>query len=452
MSLDLLKEFGDLDVNPRRVNARESSANKASVDEDDFGDFEEPEIITHNQGSLLPPDAARHSVSSEISGSQTPSTDAGYVQPYSHSFMTDVQDAPSNDDDWGDFSQQSVIFDADEEVTRQEKEAARKLAERRRPEKSNSTQLHSMPVAEAYTPTSPISATTRVNSGHGSLKPTRTRLQSSKDASERRVEAPKAIYLEKAATDDEPWVDFQAAEAAKPGPKLSSAPSLRTLKAAEASNLGPPPSNIPPPSILFPLITTIFGSLATELRNVQSRQPSDQPSTLSQLRALLSTVQAAARILAGRRLRWKRDKLLSQSMKIGPAHSGKAGGMKLAGVDKAESRREDQEAAEALQVWKQQAGPLRSVIAALNGVQLPERERFRMPEIAENMPIRQGKPSEGMVTAPKCCFLCGIKRDERVAKVDVDVEDSFGEWWVEHWGHVDCVGFWETHKDNLRQR
>lgn len=451
MSLDLLKEFGDLNVNLKRVGASQNSANKASVDEDDFGDFEEPETVTHPQGSLLSPDAARHSVSSGKSGSQTPSMDAGYIQPYSHSFMTDVQDTPSNDDDWGDFSQQSVIFDADVEFTRQRKEAEQTLAERRRPEESINIQLHPTPITETYTPTSSISATTGVNNSDGSLKTTKPRLQSLKDVSKRRVEAPKATDFEKASTEDEPWVDFQATEAAKPGPKPSSTPSLRTLKAAEASNLGPPPSNIPPPSILFPLITTIFGSLATELRNVQSRQPSDQPSILSQLRALLSTVQAAARILAGRKLRWKRDKLLSQSMKIGPAHSGKAGGMKLAGVDKAESRREDQEAAEALQVWKQQAGPLRSTIAALN-TRLPERERFKMPKVAENMPIRQGKPSEGMVTAPKCCFLCGIKRDERVAKVDADVEDSFGEWWVEHWGHVDCVGFWENHKDNLRQR
>lgn len=453
MSLDLLKEFGDLNVNSGRVDASQSSANKASVDEDDFGDFEEPGTVTHPQGSLLPPDAARHSVSSEINGSQTPSTNAGYIQPYSHSFVTDVQDAPSNDDDWGDFSQQSVIFDADVEFTRQQKDAEQTLAEKRRLEDSINFQLHPTPITEAYTPTSPISATTGVNGNNRSLKTKKARLQSLKDVSEHRVEAPKATDLEEASTDDEPWPDFQAAEAAKPGPKPSRAPPLRTLKAEEASNPGPPPSNIPPPSILLPLITTIFASLATEIRNVQSRHLSDQLIALSQLRALLSTVQAASRILAGRKLRWKRDKLLSQSMKIGPAPSGKAGGgMKLAGVDKAESRREDQEAAEALQAWKQQAGPLRSTIAALN-TQLPERERFKMPEIVENMPIRQGKPGEeGMVTAPKCCFLCGIKRDERVAKVDVDVEDSFGEWWVEHWGHVDCVSFWENHKDNLRQR
>lgn len=125
--------------------------------------------------------------------------------------------------------------------------------------------------------------------------------------------------------------------------------------------------------------------------------------------------------------------------------------MKLVGVDKAESWREDQEVAETLQVWKQQVGPLRSTVAALNG-QMSASERFKIPEIAEHMSIRQGKPSEGVATAPKCCFLCGIRRDERVAKVDVDVEDSFGEFWVEHWGHIDCVEFWKNHKDFLQQR
>ena len=125
--------------------------------------------------------------------------------------------------------------------------------------------------------------------------------------------------------------------------------------------------------------------------------------------------------------------------------------MKLAGVDGAERRREDQEAAEALQVWKQAAGPLRATVAAVNG-RLPEGERLRIPDVADGLRIRQGKPSEGTVTAARCCFLCGIRREERVEKVDVEVEDSFGEWWVEHWGHVDCVAFWENHKDFLRQR
>ena len=454
MSLDLLKEFGNSDVDPWRTYAVQSSTNKASADEDDFGDFEDPgndEIVTHNQCPALPFNAVRHSVESKIKGPQTLSVDAGCVQPYIHSSITEVQVAPSNDDDWGDFSQQSVLFDADVEVTRRKKDVERTLAEQGRPEEPTGILLHPTPITEAYTPTSPISAITGVNGSHRSLKSTEASIKSLNDASKHQIKATRATNLEIATVDDEPWVDFEAAEAAKPGPKPSNAPPLCTSKAVEASKLGPPPSNIPPPSILLPLLTTIFASPATELKIFQSRQSLDQPGILSQLGALLSTIRAAARLLAGRKLRWKRDKLLSQSMKIGPAHSGNAGGMKLAGVDKAESRREDQEAAEVLQVWKQQAGPLRSIVAALNG-RLPEHERVKIPEIGDNMPIRQGKPGEGMVTAPKCCFLCGIKRDERVAKVDVDVEDSFGEWWVEHWGHVDCVCFWEKHKDLLEQR
>ena len=396
MSSDLLKEFGGLHGGSACVSASQSSANIVLADEDDFGDFEEPE--------------------NEDKVSRTQS----YSSPsYLQSSVPEVQDARSTYDELGDVSHQSVMFDAEEEVTRQKKEAERMVIDK--------------PLARRPL----LPATIRVNDGQGI----------SKDAPRRRVEAPKATAFETPTTDDEPWVDFEAAEAAK----RSDTPPPHTLKAAKASSLGPPPSNIPPPSILLPVIAKIFGSLAANLKTISSKQPSDQPSTLSQLHALLSTTRAAARILAGRKLRWKRDNLLSQSMKIGPAHSGKAGGMKLAGVDKAESRREDQEAAEALQVWKQQAGPLRSTVVALNG-QWPEQERFRIAEIADGVPIRQGRPGEGVVTAPKCCFLCGVKRDERVARVDVDVEDSFGEWWVEHWGHVDCVAFWEDYKDSLRQR
>ena len=450
MSSDLLKEFGSLQVNSRHADASRSSANQAFLDEDDFGDFEDPgnENLADTQSSLPPPNAVRYNVGSEGNGVQQFSTTAGSTQPYIHSSTTDVQDASSNDDDWGDFSQQSVISDADVESARQKKEAERTLTNHLRSNEPTNILRHPKTSVKEYTPTSPIPA---MNGSQGQLRHTNDRPQSLKDPSKRRVEATKATVSENLTMDEEPWVDFEAAEAAKPPPQPSKAPVSRPLNAAEVSNLGPPPSNIPPPSVFLPVIAAIFGSLATDLRTVTSHPPLDQPITLQQVRALLSTVRAAARILAGRKLRWKRDSLLAQSMKIGPAHSGKAGGMKLAGVDKAESRREDQEAAEALQVWKQQVGPLRSMIAALNS-QLPEHERFKVPEIADIMPIRQGKPSEGMVTAPKCCFLCGIRRDERVAKVDVDVEDSFGEWWVEYWGHVDCVEYWGNHKDSLRQR
>ena len=452
MSSDLLREFGSTEESPRRGVISQSPTNNASADEDDFGDFEEPENeenVTQTYRNSFPPlNAVNHLVDLEKGGTQPFSADQGHLQSSIHSSGTEVQDDPSDDDDWGDFTQQSVIFDADVEAVRQREEANRTLVDQRGHKEPTNILLHPATSTKAFTSTSPIPVITGANGEQGSQDLTNPRHQFSKDNSKRRVEAKN---LEQSTIDDGPWVGFEAAEAAKHGLKLINALPSRTFNAAEASNLGPPPSNIPPPSILLPLITTIIGSLATNLKQFTPHQPLDQPSTLSQLRAILSTIRAAGRILAGRKLRWKRDNLLSQSMKIGPANSGKAGGMKLAGVDKAESRREDQEAAEALQVWKQQAGPFRSTIAALNG-QLPESERFKIPEIADNMPIRQGKSSEGMVTAPKCCFLCGIKRDERVAKVDVDIEDSFGEWWVEHWGHDDCVAFWENHKNFLRQR
>ncbi len=452
MSSDLLKEFGIPEKNPWRGVASQGPANKASADEDDFGDFEDPqneENVTRNhQSASQPSGSVSHLASSGYGANKPFPADQGYLQSSAHSSGMEVQDALSNDDvdDWGDFSQNSVIFDADVETMRQQ-EAHRTLVNQRRSEEL----LHPKTSRTALTPTSLTPSVMGANGSHGPQEITKAQHQSSKNGSKRKVEPKKATGLEPPTIDDEPWIDFEAAETANPGPKLSNFPSLRTFKAAEVSNLGPPPSNIPPPSILLPMIGTILGSLATNIKQITSYQLLDQPSTISQLRALLSTIGAAARVLAGRKLRWKRDNLLSQSMKIGPARSGKTGGMKLAGVDKAESRREDQEAAEVLQVWKQQAGPLRSTIAALNG-QIPENERLKIPEIADSMLIQQGKPSEGMVTAPKCCFLCGIKRDERVAKVDFDVEDSFGEWWVEHWGHVDCVAFWENHKDFLRRR
>lgn len=449
MSSDLLKEFGNPEENPWRGSASQSPANTASADEDDFGDFEnaENEIFTQTHRTSSPPFiVTRHPASPVYCVTRPSSTDQGYLQSSVHSSSTECQNAPSIDDDWGDFSQQPVMFDADMEVIRQNREADRKSIDSSGPKESTNILLHPTTSTKEFTGASPIPAITGVNGVQGSQEFLKARYQSSKVDFKRRVKATEAVNI-----DDEPWIDFEATEAAKPGLLPSNTPPLRTSKASKVSSLGPPPSNIPPPSILLPLIATLLGSLNASLKTIRSHEPLDQPTTLFQLRALLSTTRAAARILAGRKLRWKRDNLLSQSMKIGPAHSGQAGGMKLAGVDKAESRREDQEAAEALQVWKQQAGPFRSSIAALNG-QLPESERFKIPEIVENMPIRQGKPSEGVVTAPKCCFLCGVKRDERVAKIDVDVEDSFREWWVEHWGHVDCVAFWENHKDSLRQR
>ena len=214
------------------------------------------------------------------------------------------------------------------------------------------------------------------------------------------------------------------------------------------------PSDIPPPSILLLPIATMFQSLSVNiknlvlLKNVTSLLPNE--SKVDQLHVLLSMVRAAARVLAGRKLRWKRDTHLSQSMKIGPANSGKTGGMKLTGLDKAESLREDREAAEALGIWRKQLGRLRAAITQANNE--IQGAALWIPDISENMHIRLGKVGEGALTAYKPCILCGLKRDERLERVDLNVEDSFGEWWTDHWGHIDCRIFWERHESSVRQR
>ncbi|KAL8948880.1 MAG: hypothetical protein Q9222_004968 [Ikaeria aurantiellina] len=231
-----------------------------------------------------------------------------------------------------------------------------------------------------------------------------------------------------------------------------------TSKPARFPGAGPAPTNIPPPSVLLTAIVSFLQSLPTDLKeivafisiNLMTSSPIAWESHLEKLTDLIAMINASARILAGRKLRQKRDTHLAQSMRIGPANAGKAGGMKLTGIDRTESRKEDQEAAEILRLWRQQAGSLKGQIARINAQQ--SEVNLVLPDISENMPIRAAKIGEGAMTAPKCCFLCGLKREERVAKLDVNVEDSFGEWWVDHWGHVDCIQFWERHRDSLKQR
>ncbi|MCJ1482715.1 hypothetical protein MMC06_002881 [Schaereria dolodes] len=214
-----------------------------------------------------------------------------------------------------------------------------------------------------------------------------------------------------------------------------------------------PPSNIPPPSILLPLVVLLIQKLPGELREIAqqtSQFESSRRALTMKLGLCKSTSTTGARILAGRKLRWKRDTHLLQGMKIGPAHGGKVGGMKLVGIDKAESRREDREAAELVRVWKQHSGSLRAAIATANAHSVGR--VVLIPEVTEAMAVRTAKASEGALKDSKSCVLCGLNRDERVFKVDVDVEDSFGEWWTEHWGHTDCRVFWEKHEQFLQQR
>jgi hypothetical protein len=217
----------------------------------------------------------------------------------------------------------------------------------------------------------------------------------------------------------------------------------------------PPPTNIPPPSVLLAMFPQLFNRPQSSLFQAVANQPPSlknrilsDPSTIDFLRSYILIVTVAARIIAGRKLRWKRDQILSQAMKIGPAVAHGKGGMKLAGVDKAETTREEREATDLVRIWREQVGRLRSAVAATNSSLHDNSRHLIVPEITENMTVK----TEGALTAPKACFLCGLKREERIPKVDFQVEDSFGEWWVDHWGHRACRNFWQEHESQLKQR
>ncbi|KAK4044040.1 hypothetical protein C8A01DRAFT_31911 [Parachaetomium inaequale] len=230
---------------------------------------------------------------------------------------------------------------------------------------------------------------------------------------------------------------------------------------APEANPGPPPTNIPPPAILLSLFPSLLDLASTALLKPLFTLPPSSPAhqrvlasdaTLTFLRGYLALATVAARLIAGRKHRWHRDKFLAQGMSIaalGGSGVGGQRGMKLASVDKAQAAHEDREAAEVAGVWKRQVGRLRAVVAGVNAANQQQHGTLRVPEVAVGLAVSTAK---GVPTAPRACVVCGLKRDERVAKVDGEVEDSFGEWWVEFWGHRECRNFWVGHEKELRQR
>jgi hypothetical protein len=131
-------------------------------------------------------------------------------------------------------------------------------------------------------------------------------------------------------------------------------------------------------------------------------------------------------------------------MKIGPAHSGKSSGMKLSSVSKGESIKEEQEAVGVLEAWRHHTSAFNSIIQ-LSG----ERP---VPVITDKIRVIAASAAQGALKASHACALCGLKRDERLPKLDDDAQDSFGDWWIEHWGHTDCKWFWEENSSKLHQR
>ncbi|CAK7566417.1 MAG: hypothetical protein SEPTF4163_004361 [Sporothrix epigloea] len=227
----------------------------------------------------------------------------------------------------------------------------------------------------------------------------------------------------------------------------------------------PPPTNVPPPSVLLSHLLTLvaladealFKPTASEPAEVRNRVIGD-PKTVTFLRNYLQIIVVAGRVIAGRKQRWHRDKFLSQSMSISSAGSSKGGGMKLAGLDKAQGQREDREAADVVAAWVRHVGKLRSAVATANAALMAAKKAeqrhyvlLKVPELqSATIPVTVVKQ---VPTATKPCIICGLRRDERVRGIDGDdVEDIFSEWWIEHWGHRACRNFWSEHEAALRSR
>ncbi|KAH6633163.1 hypothetical protein C7974DRAFT_166442 [Boeremia exigua] len=268
---------------------------------------------------------------------------------------------------------------------------------------------------------------------------------------------------------DDGWDTFDDWEASIPAP-ATRAPEVTKNPATlaptpilspEMDDVGSaeqPPTNVPPPGVLLSLFPSFFADAQEQLFKPMATQTLPmrnkllaEPGTINYLKGYLMLASVAAHIIAGRKLRWKRDQHLSQGMRIGPASSRATSGMKLTGIDRGETLKEDREASDVVRVWKDQVGRLRHVISGVN--QIKSGTLSPAPDLQETLPVRTLKQSEGGVPARQPCMLCGLKRDERVTAADMSAEDSFGEWWIEQVNmHRGCRNFWNKHKDTLRQR
>lgn len=203
------------------------------------------------------------------------------------------------------------------------------------------------------------------------------------------------------------------------------------------------PTNIPPPSVLLELFPRVMDQLRQQAMQTR-KNPQQKEALETAASSSLVILKTAARVIAGRTLRWKRDAILSQSMRIGPARSGKPGGMKLSTINKNEDIKEQQQAVDVIAMWRDRAALFSSVVQASG--------KRPVPVVAENIRAVTASPGQGALKASHACALCGLKRDERLPKVDEGVEDSFGEWWTDHWGHTDCKDFWGANSKFLDQR
>lgn len=375
-----------------------------------YRNSQEERPTAHPENSLSGVTADRQSTVSDVVGLQPPKQAPGFIN------------SPSGT---GDNSQPSqyVLFDAEQELGNGEFEDDFGDFETATPSVKSYTQLES---------NRDILSTQSINEGSQ---------QASTEAKARLAKLAKFEPPLPDTTDhDEPWDDFQissssiSTQVAAPIHTEEKPGALFDIDRSMAESDEMPPTNLPPPALLLSLFPSIFNESQNALLesiapnpNQTTKMPQTRSATKHLLENHLLVARVAARIISGRKLRWKRDQSLSQGMKIGQA-SKKTTGMKLAAIDKAENIREEREVIDVLQAWRLQVGRLRSAVSAVNTE--GQTRSITIPTLQEVMPLSIAKETDGAIPSSRPCSLCGLKRNERVKDVDVNVQDSFEEYWT----------------------
>ncbi|KAJ5551502.1 hypothetical protein N7535_000552 [Penicillium sp. DV-2018c] len=493
MSADLLAEFGQSAPETKSPGQQSLQQAKTSFFDDDFDFFGPSGNVQHNKRPNATTEAAGQSTApAALWKGPGPQQIDLPLNPHSDVLFDATFDAPANDaeDDWGEFEGPESNTQDAHTMTSSRIASSTKLQRRqddaRVSEANELLDLLSMqdsaPTVERPPQFAGKASTSNQNQAGwdddsfgdwgdfadspSSLPPrkvlekkTKTPTNIPQKLPSKTTPQPLPSKWDDDAFDD--WGDFTDGPSVKIAPEPTpfsqvTAPhpapsSFVSGSAAPAATVRP--TNIPPPSVLLELFLDVFGKLQKEAASAKSRLRSpgsisscsnDVSSTASKIQ---NALQSAARVIAGRRLRWKRDTILSQSMRIGPARSGKTGGMKLNSVNKQENIKEEQDAIDVLSTWRERAAVFNAVLQAAGQRPIPP---IQDPSALK---VVTARADQGAIKASHPCALCSLKRDERVLRVDEDnVQDSFGEWWTEHWGHTACREYWETNRSLLGQR
>lgn len=491
---------GTYQTQPINTQATNQEETPWDDDDDDFGDFEEPETqpqqSTQTTQNKLPTPPAKDVKPAPkpvpkpepkaVSKPAPPPAKKSSGPPVILKKATKASQLPSNHpmagfadilfdaDEYDEFEDADVVGSWGDEDDFGDFETSEAPVVSSRPPKPSSVQpqkvnLSSTPVTSAAVDLlgfdDPVETTSKTTQQPAPASATKPKVSTRKPSVSRPAAVPRQ---EPVLSNDDAWDDFEISQPPQPtesSPQTNppeQTPQIQLPKdilgdlTTLPTTTGVAPSNIPPPSVLLSIFGPVLTSLALQFLHPLSTLSSTHKShflslaaTKSFLASYITLTHVLGHIIAGRKSRWKRDKHLAQSMSIGPATSGRSGGMKLAGLDKSEAGREDTEVQVVLSVWREQAGRLKTAVtgASVHGVKLT------VPDLGDALPVRVAKASEGAITSTQACALCGLKREERVAKVDVAVEDSFGEFWVEGTNmHRSCLRFWELFKTRLMSR